>query len=82
MLSVAAPEANPTLNVRSPVTYFTPAFTTSPVYSAPDLSPAVDSPSAIPRAIVKSPVTALTPTCTPPGSLSIPVPSLEPSVVE
>ena len=63
MLSFASPVAIPTLNVRSPLTYFTPALTTSAVYSSEPLSdtPATE-PSAKPTATVKSPVTALKPT--------------------
>ena len=82
-MSFASPEAKPTLNVKSPDTYLTPAFTTSAVYSFVPLSPEpATSPSAKPTATVRSPVTALIPACKPALSLTTAAFNLEPSTAE
>ena len=63
-LSIPSPEVTPTLKVKSPVTYLTPALTTSPSTCTAGVLAVVDSilsPSAKPIATVKSPVTALIP---------------------
>ena len=83
MLSCASPEAKPTLNVRLPVTYLIPAFTTSASISFPDSTPVPTTlPSAKPTATVKSPVTALKPTWKPPVSFDGVVLVFDPSISE